>query len=434
MAYHESLAKLQASTAKHIKFDAVWEPLPILPPTISNYQVKNPIQWNLETLDIVYSILSEMTGGSSTVYDSVERCKETLQTFVWRNGGPLVEVTPEILLLLLSRLPHLRHLRLENVLVRGPIQFNPPTLAQRSTITHLDLRGCDGTVYEWFEGLGTFERLRSLRMNVNPGSDTGAEIRFLEKNSHLIALDVGTVGASLRATLLPVLRSHFKDLVALRLLWDSEDNEPSPESLEMIGGIEKLERLWISGPERRFGPGYVYRVDAGFEVDHSLVLRTLLPFVQSQLRTLIFTHDTYTVPGAHHPLLAPQGRHSYYDMKRLPQGVTVEDYLTAEECKRACGSVTCFDFEESRREWRKLEVVAWERWHHSRMREHANGYFGGLERLGMVYVGMLPVYKDEDLEQGMENGGSGWGKYEESARDEDGVFVEGFWDRVLTSV
>jgi hypothetical protein len=37
------------------------------------------------------------------------------------------------------------------------------------------------------------------------------------------------------------------------------------------------------------------------------------------------------------------------------------------------------------------------------MQEHAKDYFGGLERLGMVYVGMLPVYKDEDLERGSES-------------------------------
>ncbi|RXW16358.1 hypothetical protein EST38_g9492 [Candolleomyces aberdarensis] len=434
MAHRELLVKLQASTAKHIKFDAVWEPLPILPLTTTITQVKNPISWNLETLDIMYSVLSEMTGGSSTVYDLVERCGETLRTFVWRNGGPLVEVTPEILLLLLSRLPHLRHLRLENVLVRGPVQFNPPTLAQRCTITHLDLRGCDGTIYEWFEGLGTFERLRSLRVNVNPASDTAAAIRFLENNTHLIALDVGRVGASLRSTILPLLRSQFNDLVALRLAWDPEEDEPSADAFEMIAGIEKLERLWISGPGRRLGQGYGYRTDAGFSVDHALVLRSLLPFVQLRLRTLIFTGDTYTVPGQQHPLLTPQAPHSYYDTKRLPHGVAVEDYLTPEECKRACGSLTCFDFEESRREWRKLEAVAWERWHHARMREHAKAYFGGLERLKMVHVGMRPVHRDEVLDSDVENGGLGCEKHGQSQRDEDGFFVEEFWDKLVTSV
>ncbi|KAJ2922782.1 hypothetical protein H1R20_g14337, partial [Candolleomyces eurysporus] len=382
MAHHELLVKLQASTAKHVKFDAVWEPLPILPLTTTITQVENTIPWNLETLDIMYSVLSEMTGGSSTVYDL----------------------------------------------------FNPPTLAQRCKITHLDLRGCDGTIYEWFEGLGTFERLRSLRVNVNPASDAAAAIRFLENNTHLIALDVGRVGASLRNTLLPLLRSDFKDLVALRLVWDSDEHEPPAGSLEMIAGIEKLERLWISGPGRLLGQGYGYRTDAGFSVDHSLVLQSLLPFVRLRLRTLIFTGDTYTVPGPHHPLLAPQAPHSYYDMKRLPHGVAVEDYLTPEECKRACGSLTCFDFEESRREWRKLEVVAWERWHHARMREHAKAYFGGLERLEMAHVGMRPVHRDELLDSFVENGGFGCEKHGENQRDEDGVFVEEFWDKIVSSV
>ena len=68
------------------------------------------------------------------------------------------------------------------------------------------------------------------------------------------------------------------------------------------------------------------------------------------------------------------------------------------------------------------------------MRDHAKNYYGALERLGMVYVGMLPIYKDEVLDSDMENGGSSRGKHGESTRDEDGIFVEEFWGKVMTSV
>jgi hypothetical protein len=201
-------------------------------------------------------------------------------------------------------------------------------------------------------------------------------LSFLRANSQLRTFTASSPlpPLFLETHLLHDLSYTFHYLTTLSLIWD--DTEISESSLQAIGSIITLRKLWISAGEQ-FGWRHSWKID------HNALLKAFKRLLN--LKCLAYSRDSYILDAS---LRLRNGDlifrlDEYYHTFVLPGYGRYDTYLQPDEIERMETG--------TEQETNELERVAWERWHREKIMGIANRYVDTLPSLKWCYFGQLPM-------------------------------------------
>jgi hypothetical protein len=243
------------------------------------------------------------------------------------------------------------------------------------SLRSLNITPKGGQIVDFLATRGYIPSLIELHLTHWRTRETGT-LSFLRANTQLQIFTASSsiLPSFLEAQLLPDLASSFRSLTTLALTWD--DTEISELSLQTIGSIVALKKLWISAGEQ-FGWRH------NWEIDHKTLLRAFKPLLN--LEYLAFSRDSYMLDaslrlGNGTPMFRVD---EYYNTFVLPGYGRYEMYLHSDEVDRMEVA--------NEQERTELQQVAWERWHRKKIVGIANQYVDTLPNLDWLYFGQLPM-------------------------------------------
>lgn len=268
--------------------------------------------------------------------------------------------------------PVLRDIALDQVNF-GDSNFLQKVLDKCTTIQSLSVDSSP-VISRFLAQRGHIPSLVSFRWDGHNPDSYDDMIRFVHENPQLSCFEATSPlpSALINSTLKHRNSPHFEYLVVLHLV--SEGQDFSDEDLKTIALIDSLQHLWLSA-------GAQYGVRHQWAVNHPFMTDTLR--FLTQLRTLVFTRDSYQVEG--HPLL-DTSIERYYMNKVLPHDLFLNDYLSDDELTKADYSTS---FDHAVRLQNSLRYLAWERWHQSQMVMLATEYSKVFRDLQWCFIGQL---------------------------------------------